>query len=731
MKIICAVLALLCALITGEAHAVEGKWTPQQILEHDPQWLRQLGLEIPPEALWSPAGAGLLDAAVKVGLGCSGGFISADGLVITNHHCAFSILQQHATPSNDIITHGFLARSRADELPGKGMRITIPHRTQDVTAEVEAAVPARADDLARYQAIERKKKELVAACEAQPNRRCQVEAFDGGVSYQLIEGLEYPDVRLVYAPPRAVGEYGGDVDNWSWPRHTGDFALLRVYARPDGQPALPGPQNVPFHPRNFYPVARQGVQPGDFVMVPGYPGATLRSLTAAEMRERAELYHPRRAALYRAWMDIMEAASATGETARIALADRLKLMANREKNSRGQIDGLRRGQTLEKKEAAEKEVLAWAAERPDQQAATSAVAAQAELARLMAQRRESWERDFLLEQARQGAKPLDLALTLVRAAGERTKPDLDREADYMEREKDRLEERLRLDQKRMHLPTEQALLVDLLNRFAALPEGSRVAAVETFLGPAARDRTPEAVRAKVADLFARTRVNDAEERTKMFHESLDQLRARRDPLLDLAFTLDLELRSWKERDDRFKGAIERLRPRWQRAVIAHAGRPVAYDGNGTLRVSLAHVEGYAPRDAVRYEPQTTVRGMVEKNTGAEPFDAPKELLAAAPAAPASRWADARLHDVPVGLLSDADTTGGCSGSPVLNGRGELVGVNFDRVWENVSNDFGYNPEVARNISADIRYLLWLLETLQGNAAEPLLREMGAGAPGAK
>jgi hypothetical protein len=720
MKIIRAVLALLCALAAGEALAVEGKWTPQQILEHDPQWLRQLGLEIPPEKLWSREGAGLLDAAVKVGGGCSGGFISAEGLVITNHHCAFGILQQHATPANDIITHGFLARGPADELPGKGLRVTLPHRTKDVTAEVEAAAPAGADDLARYLAIERKKKELVAACEAQPDRRCQVEAFDGGVSYQLIEGLEFPDVRLVYAPPRSVGEYGGDVDNWSWPRHTGDFALLRVYAGPDGQPAPPGPQNVPYRPRNFYPVASRGVTPGDFVMVPGYPGLTLRSLTAAEMRERAELYFPRRADLYRAWMDLLEAASAKDETARIALADRLKGLANREKNARGQVDGLRRGHILEKKQAAESAVLAWAAQRPDQKAA---VAAQAELAQLIARRRETWERDFLLDQAKQGSKPLDLALTLVRAAGERTKPDLDREADYMERETERLEERLRLDQKRMHLPTEQALLVDLLTRFAALPEGSRVAAVETYLG---RERDPAAVRAKVADLFARTKVNDADERAKMFHESLDQLRARRDPLLDLAFALDLELRSWKERDDRFKGAIERLRPRWQRAVIAHAGQPVAFDANGTLRVSLARVAGYEPRDAVRYEPQTTVRGLVEKNTGADPFDAPPGLLASAPSAPSSRWADPKLHDVPVAFLADADTTGGNSGSPVLNGRGELVGVNFDRVWENVANDFGYNPEVARNTSADIRYLLWLLETLNGEAAKPLLRELGAG-----
>jgi hypothetical protein len=711
-------LALLCALAAGEALAVEGKWTPQQILEHDPKWLRQLGLEIPPEKLWGRDGAGLLDAAVKVGSGCSGGFISAEGLVVTNHHCAFGILQQHATPEKDIITQGFLAGSRAAELPGKGVRITVPHRTVDVTAQVEAAVPAGADDLARFQAIERKKKELVAACEAQPNRRCQVEAFDGGVSYQLIEGLEYPDVRLVYAPQRAVGEYGGEVDNWSWPRHTGDFALLRVYAGPDGLPAPQDAKNVPYRPRHFFPVSARGVEPGGFVMVPGYPGLTYRSLTEAEMRERAELWFPRRAELYRAWMDIMEAASASGEEARIALADRLKSLANREKSSRGQIDGLRRGHTLDKKHADEQAVLAWAAQRPEQK---EAVTAEAELARMMAAKRETWDRDFLLEQAKLGSKALDLSLTLVRWAGEKTKPDLEREPDYMEREKDRLDERLRLDQKRLHPPTEQALLVDYLGRLAALPAGSRVTALEAFLGG---DRDPAALRAKAADLFARTRVLDAGERAKMFQETIDQLRARHDPLLDFAFAMDQELRTWKEREDGFKGAIARLRPRWQRAVIAHAGKPVAPDANGTLRVTLGRVEGYTPRDGVRMEPQTTLAGVVEKSTGEEPFAAPPELLAAAPTAAKSRWADPGLGDVPVAFLADADTTGGNSGSPVVDARGELVGVNFDRVWENVANDFGYNPAVARNISVDSRYLLWMLEALGGEDAQPLLREMG-------
>jgi hypothetical protein len=591
-------------------------------------------------------------------------------------------------------------------------------------------VPKGADDLARFNAIERKKKELIAACEAQPNRRCQLEAFDDGVQYVLFESLEFSDVRLVYAPPRAVGEYGGEIDNWSWPRHNGDFALLRVYAGPGGVPASSAPANTPYRPRHYFPIAHEGVTPGSFVMVAGYPGLTVRSLLEPEMRERGERYHPRRAELYRAWIDILEAASAKDEAARIALADRSKGLANREKNSRGQVGGLRRGHVLEGKRESEREILAWAAARPEHK---PAVEAQRELSSLMEARMATWERDFLLEQAIQGPKPLHMALTLARWAGEKAKPDLEREPDYMDRSRNRIEEKLRLDQHRMFLPAEQELLVDFLARFAALPEGSRSAAVDAFL---AGDRTPTSIggiggiggiRARVADLFAHTRVTDLDERMRMFGESEAQLRARHDPLLDLALGLDRELLDRKEREDRFKGAASRLRPVWMRAVIAkaaEAGKPVAMDANGTLRVSFAHVEGYNPRDAVRLEPRTTLSGVVEKHTGEEPFDAPDELLTAAPSAPRSRWADPGLKDVPVNFLADADTTGGNSGSPVVNGRGELVGVNFDRVWENVANDFGYVPEVARNVSVDVRYLLWMLDTFHGEAARALLTELG-------
>jgi hypothetical protein len=754
------VLALCCLTGAGAAAAVEGKWTPEQVLDQDPAWLRSLGLEIPPGELWHRDGGGLLEAAVRIG-GCTASFISDRGLLITNHHCAFSILQQHSTTEHDLITDGYLAAGGRPELPGSNFRATVPHRTTDVTAAIEAAAAAAgADDLARYKAIERKKKEMVAACEAPEKAaaagaapraaavavsRCEVATYDGGLRYQLAESLEYPDVRLVYAPPRGIGDFGGDDDNWSWPRHAGDFALLRVYAGTDGKPAPHVAGNVPLVPPHFFPLTARGMRPGDFVMIAGYPGTTFRSLLAPETRERAELYYPHLAQLLGAWLEKMEAAARSNAAAGIALADRIKSLSNVEKNVRGQIDGLRRGHVVERKAAADRAVRAWAATQAagrTSAGATAAVAAYQELSRLVEERQATWERDFLLAQARQGAKPLDLALTLVRHAHEAAKSDLEREPAYMDRNRDRLAEGLRRDQTRLHRPTEEALLADQLQRFAALPAAARVPAVEALVaglppsaggaGGAGGGGTPafepKALAALAADLLARSRVADLDERLKMFGESETQLRARHDPLLDLAAGLDAALRQSEEADHRFRGAGARLRPAWQRAVLAQAGRPIAPDANGTLRVTFAHLKGYSPRDGVWMEPQTRLAGLVAKQTGKAPFDAPPALIAAAPRAAASPWADAGLQDLPIDFLADADTTGGNSGSPVLNGRGELVGVNFDRVWENVANDFGYNPEVARNISVDVRYLLWVLATFHGAEAGPLFEEMRVAAP---
>jgi hypothetical protein len=715
--------SLLCTILSFSlspqpAHAVAGKWTPEQILEHDPVWLAELGLEIPPGELWDPEVGGLLEAVVQIS-GCSSGFVSAEGLIVTNHHCAFGILQEHSTPDRDLITGGFLAAGRSGELSGTGQRATVPHRFTDVSAVIEGSVPEGADDLERYEAIDRAKKDLVAECEAAPFRRCRLATYDDGVQYVLIEALEFRDVRLVFAPPRALGEYGGEIDNWMWPRHTGDFALLRVYAGEDNQPAEHTPENLPYRPRKHLQIAREGVADGDFVMVVGYPGRTYRSLVAEEMAERAELYFPGRAALYRHWLDIMNEASAVDDEAEIALASRAKSLANREKNARGQVEAIARGSLLEKKRAVETEALIWMAERPELEAATEA---HAELTRSMADyRAATWDRSFLLQQADSGPLDLALAVKLARWALEREKPDLERDADYQERNRHRLLESQKVSQKRLHPATDRILLLDYLGRLAALPAGQRLSAVETLLDGEA---TPESLGRAVDFLLDGTEIFDLDVRLAMFEENAEELREREDPLIDFAFDLNRDIlemeKVWHRRD----GEESRLRPAWRRALRAYLDRPLDPDANGTLRVSLAHVEGYRPRDAVFMTPVTRLSGLVEKHTDEEPFDAPDEILAAAPEAGSSRWAERSIGDVAVCFLATGDTTGGSSGSPVLNGRGELVGVNFDRVWENIANDFGYNPEIARNVSADVRYLLWILEEIEGEAAAGLIEELG-------
>ena len=667
---------LLLVLLAAPLLASEGKWTPQQVLALDPKWLKAEGLELPPSRLWdAKRGTGLLAAAISVS-GCSAGWISDEGLFITNHHCLFGVLQEHATPENDIITNGYLARTRDAELRSKILRVTIPRRFTDVTADVLAVVPKGASDAERYRLIEHKQNEIVAECEKQPGARCRVAAHDGGVQYVLQEMTELADVRLVYAPPRAIGEFGGEVDNWMWPRHTGDFAIGRAYV--DGKP---------YKPEFFFPISAKGVKPGDFVMVLGYPSITYRALTADEMEER-HIWFSARANVYRDWIRILEGSTRGNSAGEIAVAATVKTLANRQKNGEGQLAGFRRGSILEKQRASDNAVLA---SRPEVRAAYEG------LAKMAAEKKQTFDRDFLLDHLRAtptglptgGPRALVFAVNVARAALEREKPDAERDAPFMQRNLGRLRDQLDRDQKSFFAPADKALFADFVRR-AALPI------------------------ANIEELYANTKLFDLAERMKMFDETGEQLRARHDPLVDLGFALLPALDEMKERKDRWEGTVLRLRPEWRRAVIAHAGKPVAPDANSTLRVTFGHVAGYTPRDGVRYVPQTTLAGVLEKHTGAEPFDVPDSILRAA--------RNAKAEEVPVCFLADADTTGGNSGSPTVNGRGELVGVNFDRVWENVANDFGYNPEVARNVNVDVRYLLWILKEVE--RATELLGELG-------
>ena len=678
---------MFATMIAGMVLAAEGKWTPQQVLELGPGWVKQQGFGLPLRQLWDEkTQTGLLGNAVQLP-GCSGSFVSKDGLLITNHHCVVSILQEHSTPQQNLAKDGFVARSAAEEKASKSFRIQVPRRFVDVTREVLAAIPAGADDLARFKAVEATQKQLVAECEKQPGTRCTFAAFDGGLFFTLTEFAELTDVRLVYAPPGAVGDFGGEIDNWMWPRHTGDFSLVRVYQ--DGKP---------YQPKYFFPLSTEGVKEGDAVAILGYPGTSYRAWLAVEMEERQQRYFPALQSIAAEWVSIMEDEGKKSPGALIATSDDLRGLLNARKNAEGQLAGLARGKIVEKQRAMDERVRAFAQKKPE---FASAVAAQTGLTQLMSERVQSWDRDFLLDFAGRGARAVGWPLLVVRRSVEAQKPDVEREPGFQERDLARLRERHERDQKRYSPAVDQRLFVSWVKRALALPKDQRLAAIDAAFGALKDDA---ALARKIAELSAVSRVFDLEQRQKMFDETPEQLKARKDPLLELGLALDADRRALRDRRDAYSGRVLVLRPAWRRAVIAEAGHPVAPDANLTLRVSFGRVRGYSPREAVVMLPNTTLAGMIAKDTGQEPFDVPQRVREVS--------ASGKFAQVPVDFLADCDTTGGNSGSPLIDGKGRLVGVNFDRVWENVANDFGYNPEVARNVSVDVRYLLWLLTSVE-------------------
>jgi hypothetical protein len=718
-------LAIAVLLAATPALALDGKWTPEQVLDIDAAWLKEQGLQLPPDGLWdAERGTGLLAGTVNLA-GCSGAFVSATGLIVTNHHCLFPLLQEHSTPERDLIRDGFLARTKDQELPGSTIRVDIPRRFTDVSAKVLAAVPEGSTPLERLAAIDAKQKELIAECRKQPDTKCKVAVFDEGVKYTLIESTELRDVRLVYAPPRAIGEYGGEIDNWMWPRHTGDFAIARAWAAPDGKPADRSADNKPYRPEFYFPIATGGLAVGDFVMLLGYPGITWRALIAEEMRERRERFFMRREDVFGEWIRHLEQASAGDAAGEIAVAANVKGIANRYKNAQGQIAGLDRGRIVARQQAQDDAVAAFAAEHQEH---ANAATARAALRELLAERERSWERDFLLnlipmgiEAVPGGIPPLPKALyfgaTLAHHARERARPDAERAAGFTDAEQPQLRDRLRREQLSYFATGDKRIFGAMVRRALALPPDQRIDAVDARFG---KLETAD-IEAAIAAMYAATPLLDADARERMLAEDIDALLARNDPLLDFAIAWNDDLRALRQRERDWASRSAIHRPVWRSAVAAHAGKPIAPDANSTLRVSFAHVQGYVPRDGVQYTPFTTLTGLVAKHTGSEPFALPESVLAAA-RSPGERWFEPGLKDLPINFLADGDSSGGNSGSPMVNGNGELVGINFDRVWENVAGDFGFNPALSRNISVDIRYLLWLLERVDN--ADELLRELG-------
>jgi hypothetical protein len=713
-------LVVLALAVAAPLAANEGMWMLHQLGQLDQAKLRAMGLELTPQQLWDiKTNSGLASAVVSLG-GCSASFVSPEGLIATNHHCAFGAIQINSTPEHDYITNGFLAATKAEELEAKGTRVTVFLGYDNITEKVKSALKPAMKPEQRTRALELRENELVAACEKQ-GLRCRFAEMYGGLEYYMFRAVELRDVRLVYAPPRSIGEYGGEVDNWEWPRHTGDFSFLRAYVGKDGKPADFAPENVPYKPARWLKVSTAPLDEGDFTMILGYPGRTYRYRIAAAVAEDTDFYYPNRIALYKDLIDILERESKRGKDVEIKLSSQLKGLYNGYKNNQGMVEGLRRSDLAGRKRSAEAALSTWIAADPKRAAAYGDVLPRMEA--LVAGKQATRDRDLLLTQmsSTRSTSLLAAALTVEHWTAERVKPDMERDQEYQDRDERAIRSRLERIQRNLDQPSDRAVLRYLFGRATALPANQRIAAIDTAL--AATGKTGDAAVDVLLDrLFEGTTLASLHARMAMLGMSHDAVLATGDSMITFAAALRADIKAKEDASKRYDGDMVLLEPRMIEALAAWKSAPLYPDANSTLRFTYATVKGYVPRDGAIYTPFTTLRGVVEKHTGEEPFDAPDALLAAARTGPFPAYADPKVGDVVACFLSTNDITGGNSGSPILNGRGELIGLAFDGNYEAMTSDYQFTDAMSRTINVDSRYMLWVMDYV--SKAHNLLREMG-------
>ncbi|HQR29121.1 MAG TPA: S46 family peptidase [Anaeromyxobacteraceae bacterium] len=726
MKRLLAALAVLALSLAPSAPRADGgMWMPQQMVDLAPR-LKKLGFQGNPKAFADLTGMPM-GAIVSLG-GCSASFVSPDGLIVTNHHCVTGALQYNATPERNTVKEGFLAATRADEVwAGPGSRVFVTVAVREVTKDVTGKVSADLPDLERQLAIEKRTKDLTAACEKE-GLRCRVASFFEGLRWFEIAQVELKDVRLVYAPPSSIGNFGGETDNWRWPRHSGDFAFYRAYVGKDGKPAAFDKANVPFKPRHYLQVDTAGASPGDVVVVAGYPGRTARHVTAREMKDTIEWNYPRIVKRYGEMLAILAELSKGSKETEIHVAQRVRGLANSMKNRQGVLEGAKKGKLVEKKSAAEAELQAWIDADSSRKKKYGGVISALE--DLQARQEAVRERDATFQELYFNSSLLGSARTLRRLAEERQKPDADREPGYQQRDWERLREAQERLQRTIDLGADRALLRYTLLTAAALPQSQRIEALDAAIGLTAGLSAAEA-QAKIDSWLGTlygtpSKIADQKARLALFDGKPEEVLAAKDPFLDLAAALAPLDKQIRDAQKARAGATSRLGPVYMQAMLEKAGGLVAPDANSTLRVTFGTVKGVSPQDGILYLPQTALQGVVAKvRPGDKEFDAPPALLAAAAkvlAAGKGPFVDAKLGDVPVNFLSDVDTTGGNSGSAVLNAKGKLVGLLFDGTYETVASDLLFDPVNTRSIQVDIRYVLWVASQVSG--ATRVVEELG-------
>jgi hypothetical protein len=709
-----AFLAIACVFIfIIKGNGQEGMWLLSQIGQLD---LAKKGLQIPVEKVYSPGKECIAVAVVQLG-GGTASFVSKDGLLITNHHVAYNAIQRTSSVSSDYLANGFLATRRSDEIKAPGYTARLLLEMQDVTKEILDDVKGIDNPTEKNRKINEKIAEMTEAIEkGKDDISATVVQMYNGRQYIRFVHKVFRDIRIVYAPPSSVGNYGGETDNWMWPRHTGDFSFMRVYVAPDGTGKAYAAENVPYHPKTWLKVAPGFQNEGDFNFIIGYPGQTTRYRSSTSVYWNEHYNYPFTVKNFKEIIALADRLTDGNHEAQIKVASLKKGLANVMKNYQGKLDGMRRTRFYEKKLDFEKGFNEWANSKPDTKAKYGDILMKEKLEYKVLEKTRNRDNVFGNLQGLAGT-PLNIAEQLIFIAQQREKPKTERDPGFTEETVSQFKDGLESSYADYFEPLDKALFVRTLEMANALPTDQRITGLEKIFSNSSVSLTQFA-----DNVYKSTRLLDKEYVKGLFDKSQADLKALNDPFIKIAFDIDPMAQEIASTSRTFAYNVTDIRKVYLDGLYEWKGTGMYPDANSTIRFTWGKIRGYKPADAVWYDPFTTIEGMVAKNRGEDPFNAPMDLVNLYNKKDFGRFADPKLKDVPIAFLDQCDITGGNSGSPVLNARGEIVGVAFDGNYESMISDWQYDYALQRCICVDMNYVLYITEKI--GKAGFLLDEIG-------